>query len=314
MTWIESTSEIGTALRTSCTDPPMPRPRASPVCTVSSRLFVSTSPPGEASSIPASSAPLRACCCLRAPSASPTPRVWGAARRRLGPAARPRDQHRAHLLAFLEERLHPGGDFLPARTSRRSSYVAGRLQRRASREGQDRAVAGAGTPTGWRIVLISMVLPVAEPLIAHLRDRARACCLAHGAPQGRRHPAPAAVGEVTDSKAPPASPSSSPGTGRGRALLRGLEPDLVLCWGFSWKLPQEALDVPRLGSVNHHPGLLPRHRAGRSARLGAPRGRRAVRPHLAPHGRRVRHGADPPPRRPFRSRMSGRRSRRWACT
>ena len=43
-------------------------------------------------------------------------------------------------------------------------------------------------------------------------------------------------------------------------LLRGLEPDLVLCWGFGWKLPQEALDVPRLGSVNHHPALLPRHR------------------------------------------------------
>jgi methionyl-tRNA formyltransferase len=34
----------------------------------------------------------------------------------------------------------------------------------------------------------------------------------------------------------------------------------VLCWGFGWKLPQEALDVPRLGSVNNHPALLPRHR------------------------------------------------------
>ncbi len=43
-------------------------------------------------------------------------------------------------------------------------------------------------------------------------------------------------------------------------LLRGLEPDLVLCWGFSWKLPQEALDMPRLGAVNWHPAKLPRHR------------------------------------------------------
>jgi methionyl-tRNA formyltransferase len=43
-------------------------------------------------------------------------------------------------------------------------------------------------------------------------------------------------------------------------LLRGLEPDVVLCWGFSWKIPQEALDVARYGSVNQHPALLPRHR------------------------------------------------------
>ena len=43
-------------------------------------------------------------------------------------------------------------------------------------------------------------------------------------------------------------------------LLRGLDLDLTLCWGFNWKLPKEALDVPRLGSVNQHPGFLPRHR------------------------------------------------------
>ena len=43
-------------------------------------------------------------------------------------------------------------------------------------------------------------------------------------------------------------------------LLRGLEPDVVLCWGFSWKIPQEALEVPHSGAVNQHPALLPRHR------------------------------------------------------
>jgi methionyl-tRNA formyltransferase len=43
-------------------------------------------------------------------------------------------------------------------------------------------------------------------------------------------------------------------------LLRGLEPDVVLCWGFSWRIPQEALEVPRYGAVNQHPALLPRHR------------------------------------------------------
>ena len=43
-------------------------------------------------------------------------------------------------------------------------------------------------------------------------------------------------------------------------LVRAYEPDLTICWGFPWKIPQAALDVPRLGSINHHPALLPRHR------------------------------------------------------
>ena len=43
-------------------------------------------------------------------------------------------------------------------------------------------------------------------------------------------------------------------------LFRAYEPDVMICWGFPWKIPQAALDVPRLGSVNMHPALLPRHR------------------------------------------------------
>jgi methionyl-tRNA formyltransferase len=43
-------------------------------------------------------------------------------------------------------------------------------------------------------------------------------------------------------------------------LLRGLEPDLVVCMGFPWKIPPDALAVPRLGWLNGHPSLLPRHR------------------------------------------------------
>jgi len=43
-------------------------------------------------------------------------------------------------------------------------------------------------------------------------------------------------------------------------LLRALEPDLVLCLGFPWKLTEEMLAVPPLGVVNSHPSLLPRYR------------------------------------------------------
>jgi len=43
-------------------------------------------------------------------------------------------------------------------------------------------------------------------------------------------------------------------------LLRSLEPDLVVCGGFPWRIPPDALAVPPLGVVNFHPSLLPRYR------------------------------------------------------
>ena len=43
-------------------------------------------------------------------------------------------------------------------------------------------------------------------------------------------------------------------------LTRAYEPDLGLCTGYPWLLPPEVLAVPRLGVVNSHPSLLPRHR------------------------------------------------------
>jgi len=43
-------------------------------------------------------------------------------------------------------------------------------------------------------------------------------------------------------------------------MLASLRPDLVACMGFPWKIPPDALAVPRLGWLNGHPSLLPRHR------------------------------------------------------
>jgi len=43
-------------------------------------------------------------------------------------------------------------------------------------------------------------------------------------------------------------------------LLASVEPDLVVCMGFPWKIPPDALAVPRLGWLNGHPSLLPMHR------------------------------------------------------
>jgi methionyl-tRNA formyltransferase len=43
-------------------------------------------------------------------------------------------------------------------------------------------------------------------------------------------------------------------------LLASVEPDLVVCMGFPWKIPADALALPALGWLNGHPSLLPRHR------------------------------------------------------
>src|SRR5690242_20359421 len=52
------------------------------------------------------------------------------------------------------------------------------------------------------------------------------------------------------------------GTGAHRFadLLAALEPDLAFCAGFPVRIPTDAPEVPRLGSINAHPGPLPRLR------------------------------------------------------
>jgi methionyl-tRNA formyltransferase len=43
-------------------------------------------------------------------------------------------------------------------------------------------------------------------------------------------------------------------------VLRAYEPDLVLCTGFRWRMPAEAIAVPLIACVNGHPSRLPRYR------------------------------------------------------
>ena len=44
------------------------------------------------------------------------------------------------------------------------------------------------------------------------------------------------------------------------SLLGPYEADLALCTGFPWKIPADALSVPRRGWMNGHPSLLPHYR------------------------------------------------------
>jgi methionyl-tRNA formyltransferase len=116
------------------------------------------------------------------------------------------------------------------------------------------------TEQGWRIAIISTVPPVVEPLTAALRE------LGHEpvAVVSARRPADRPRGDL-----PPIGDDTAPvgldvmlarDKWSMEPMLRACRPDLALCWGFPWRIPLAALQVPRLGSVNCHPALLPRHR------------------------------------------------------
>jgi methionyl-tRNA formyltransferase len=122
------------------------------------------------------------------------------------------------------------------------------------------------TPPPWRIVFVSTVQPAVEGFAAFARAAGHdpvAVVTAQGS-QGRREPPNAARRAFFDQLVWDAPPDLDIAVASDRSrlapLLRAFEPDLVLCLGFPWRLPPEALAVPRLGCVNSHPSLLPRYR------------------------------------------------------
>ena len=57
------------------------------------------------------------------------------------------------------------------------------------------------------------------------------------------------------------STSSSPTIrSAGRRCWPRCEPDLIISGGFPWRIPADVLALPRLGAINFHDALLPRHR------------------------------------------------------
>jgi methionyl-tRNA formyltransferase len=111
---------------------------------------------------------------------------------------------------------------------------------------------------GWRIVLVTTVPIVAAGLVDALRGLGHSPVAVLSA---RRDPPFADRPSMSDETAPAGLDLLLPATKHSiEPLLRAYQPDLMLCWGFPWKIPLAALEVPRLGSINCHPALLPRHR------------------------------------------------------
>lgn len=110
----------------------------------------------------------------------------------------------------------------------------------------------------WRIALVSMVQPVVERVLPVLRDLGHEPVGVVTARVASERPADLRL--TNDTVPQGIDLLFAADKWRVEPLLRVLEPDLTISWGFPWKLPQAALDVARLGSINMHPGLLPRHR------------------------------------------------------
>jgi methionyl-tRNA formyltransferase len=118
-------------------------------------------------------------------------------------------------------------------------------------------------PKPWRVVIFSVldfVIPSFEQVLAERGHRLLALFTAPG-PRTRRTDD---YQRVADFARPDLDVVVSNQPRRWAALLRAYRPDLLVCVGYNWKLPQDVLDVPRLGAINFHAALLPKYRGPNS--------------------------------------------------
>ena len=112
-----------------------------------------------------------------------------------------------------------------------------------------------------RVVIVTRIPPVLQAFDAVVRDTGNepVAFLTMRNVDGRYGP-PADTGDVVMTAADELDVLLPARRSTIAPLLASVEPDLVVCMGFPWKIPPAALAVPRLGWLNGHPSLLPRHR------------------------------------------------------
>lgn len=115
-------------------------------------------------------------------------------------------------------------------------------------------------PPPWRVAIVTRILPVALGFDAVVRDAGHEpVALLSIRDTDKRYGGFELGGQLGELPGDlevllPARRSSI------APLLASVRPDLVLCMGFPWKIPPDALAVPPLGWLNGHPSFLPRHR------------------------------------------------------
>jgi methionyl-tRNA formyltransferase len=108
----------------------------------------------------------------------------------------------------------------------------------------------------WRVVIVTMIPPVLTGFDAVLRDAGHqpvALLTMRGYDPELTAKVVAAAPKDLEILMPARRKSLAP-------LLASVEPDLVVCMAFPWKIPADALAVPTHGWLNGHPSLLPLHR------------------------------------------------------
>jgi len=108
----------------------------------------------------------------------------------------------------------------------------------------------------WRVVIVTMIPPVLTGFDAVIRERGHkpvAVLTMRGFDAEGTAKVIAAAPPDLEILIPARRKSLVP-------LLESVEPDLVVCTAFPWKIPADALAVPKHGWLNGHPSLLPLHR------------------------------------------------------
>jgi methionyl-tRNA formyltransferase len=108
----------------------------------------------------------------------------------------------------------------------------------------------------WRTVLVSTVPEAIGPIVGMLEDHGHEAVAVITRPRvgfPGVDEMVAAAQPALDVLVPRAKERLAP-------LVRATDPDLLLCLGFPWLIPDDALEIPRVGAVNMHPSLLPRYR------------------------------------------------------
>jgi methionyl-tRNA formyltransferase len=108
----------------------------------------------------------------------------------------------------------------------------------------------------WRVVIVTMIPPVLTGFDAVLREAGHepvALVTLRGYDAEGTAKLVAAAPKDLEILMPARRKSLAP-------LLESVKPDLVVCMGFGWKIPADALAVPKHGWLNGHPSMLPLHR------------------------------------------------------
>ena len=121
---------------------------------------------------------------------------------------------------------------------------------------------GPGTaPESWRVVVFTnmpggIVYSTVDQVVRPLGHRVVGVVTTPG-PKRRRSPT---YLEVVAAVPPEVDVIVSNHPRHWAAMLGPLAPDLIVCGGFPWRIPADVLALPRLGAINFHDALLPRHR------------------------------------------------------